>query len=80
MCSDRKAKTVHNDIGLIRLPQVAEINPGVRPVCLPLSSAGTEFEAPGNVATVVGWGFNSQVVSFDKYFLSRSIAKCHWGQ
>ena len=44
---------------------MAEINPGVRPVCLPLSPAGTQFETPGNVGTVVGWGFTSAVVSTD---------------
>ena len=53
----------------------------MRLVCLPLSPAKLQFEKPGNVATVVGWGFNSQVVSLNKYFLSKyftslSIAKC----
>ena len=47
--------------GLIRLPRAAEINVGVRLVCLPLSAAGLSFEAPGNVGTVVGWGFTSAV-------------------
>ena len=36
--------------GLIRLPRAAEINRGVRLVCLPLSPASLTFEAPENEA------------------------------
>jgi len=52
-------KTVTNDIGLIRLPREAEINVGVRLVCLPLSLAGKSLENPHNRVTIVGWGYTN---------------------
>jgi len=57
----KRLVNVLNDIGLIRLPRAAEINRGVRLVCLPLSPASLTFEAPENEGTVVGWGFTSAV-------------------
>lgn len=56
----RDQPVVYNDIGLIRLPRTAEINVGVRMICLPLSPAGLALEAPAKPVKVVGWGFTNE--------------------
>ncbi|ROT71278.1 Venom serine protease 34 [Penaeus vannamei] len=51
------ADTVDNDIGLVQLAVAVSFNLGVRPICLPFSFAGEDFQSETGVVT--GWGTTS---------------------